>query len=365
MLRYAVALALVLRFAPAAANGRPPVTNGVYVHPSDPQSILVRTTFGLLVSRDGGCSFRWICEQNVGYGGTYDPHYAIAHNNLGIALYEQRLLPEAVAAYREAIRLNPDDPKGHHNLGVALYAQEELAGAVAAYREALRLQPDYAKAHFNLGVALTDLGQFTDAAAHLRRSSDLDARQSGGQAAPDPEVLRVERFAELDEHLSAFLSGGRKPAGAEEAVHLALLCLLPCKRLYAAAARFFTAAFRAKPSELRAGHRYNAACAAALAGCLQGEDSPRPGEKERVRLRRQALDWLGAELAAWDQRVTDGKAADRAAAVRWLLHWWKDPDLAGVRDAAWLLRLPADEGRLWRKFWVDVKALLRRAREDG
>jgi hypothetical protein len=62
----------------AFANGRPPITNGVKFRPGDPKSIYVAATFGLLVSRDDGCSFRWICEQNLGYAGTFDPQYRIA-----------------------------------------------------------------------------------------------------------------------------------------------------------------------------------------------------------------------------------------------------------------------------------------------
>jgi len=61
----------------ASANGRPPLTNGVYFRPGDAQSIYVRTTFGLIVSHDDGCTFNWLCEQNIGYGGTFDPRYAI------------------------------------------------------------------------------------------------------------------------------------------------------------------------------------------------------------------------------------------------------------------------------------------------
>ncbi|HET7502884.1 MAG TPA: hypothetical protein VFK02_17805 [Kofleriaceae bacterium] len=73
----AVAAALL---CPAAAlgNGRPPLTKGVHFRPGDPHSIYAATTFGLLVSHDDGCSFRWICEQNIGYGGTFDPKYRIA-----------------------------------------------------------------------------------------------------------------------------------------------------------------------------------------------------------------------------------------------------------------------------------------------
>ena len=62
----------------ALANGRAPATNGIFLHPSDDQALLVRTTFGLLVSHDAGCTFRWVCEKSIGYGGEFDPKYAIA-----------------------------------------------------------------------------------------------------------------------------------------------------------------------------------------------------------------------------------------------------------------------------------------------
>ena len=62
----------------ASGNGRPPHTNGVFFHPTDPNTLLLRTSFGLLISHDDGCSFRWVCEQNIGYGGTFDPKYAVS-----------------------------------------------------------------------------------------------------------------------------------------------------------------------------------------------------------------------------------------------------------------------------------------------
>ena len=71
-------LLLLVSSALAHANGRPPFTNGIYFQPGDNQSIYVRSTFGLLISHDGGCSFRWTCEDSIGYGGTFDPQYAIA-----------------------------------------------------------------------------------------------------------------------------------------------------------------------------------------------------------------------------------------------------------------------------------------------
>ncbi|MDQ3365618.1 MAG: glycoside hydrolase [Myxococcota bacterium] len=76
-----VALALAsLLTSLAHANGRPPETNGVYFQPTDPDALYVRATFGLLISRDDGCSFRWVCEQSIGYGGTFDPTYALGRD---------------------------------------------------------------------------------------------------------------------------------------------------------------------------------------------------------------------------------------------------------------------------------------------
>ncbi|HEY4177391.1 MAG TPA: sialidase family protein [Kofleriaceae bacterium] len=75
-----VALTLAGLCATASANGRPPVTNGVFFKPGDNQSLYVRTTFGLLISHDDGCSFHWVCEKAVGYGGEFDPKYAITND---------------------------------------------------------------------------------------------------------------------------------------------------------------------------------------------------------------------------------------------------------------------------------------------
>jgi hypothetical protein len=61
----------------AGANGRNPHTVGIYFTPGDDQSLYVATTFGLVKSTDGGCTFDWMCEQSIGYGGTWDPQYEI------------------------------------------------------------------------------------------------------------------------------------------------------------------------------------------------------------------------------------------------------------------------------------------------
>src|SRR5262249_34140830 len=103
--------------------------------------------------------------------------------------------------------------------------------------------------------------------------------------------------------------------------------------------------------------RYHAACHAALAAAGQGTDADKLDDKERSRLRTQALDWLRADLDLWARRIDDGKAEDRKAAATMLGHWQEDAGLRSVRDAEALEKLPAEEQEAWRKLWADVDAL--------
>jgi serine/threonine-protein kinase len=139
---------------------------------------------------------------------------------------------------------------------------------------------------------------------------------------------------------------------------MARLCQVH-KQQYAAAARLYAAAFAADPKlaeDLRAGHRYNAACAAALAGCGQGTDAAPGDGKERSRLRRQALDWLRAGLAAWGKRLDNAPDEVRTAAEQALRHWQQDADFAHVRGAA-LTKLPEAERQAWQNLWHEIQAL--------
>jgi hypothetical protein len=82
-------LAAGLVALPAGANGRFPAANQLVINPVDPQSLLLRTTFGLLSSQDGGAHFSWVCEKAVGYSGSQDPAIALtASGTVLVAAFE-------------------------------------------------------------------------------------------------------------------------------------------------------------------------------------------------------------------------------------------------------------------------------------
>jgi hypothetical protein len=238
-----------------------------------------------------------------------------------------------------------------------------LAEPEAAWRQAVALKPDFALAYCNLGLLLKDQGRLTEALAALKRGHEIGCRQ-GWTYPSAQEVRAVEKLVALDAKLPKYLSGDTQPASAGQRITLAHLCHL--KKRYAATARFYWEAFNGQPSlaaDLQTGHRYDAACAAALAAAGQGQDAASLGPMQRLTWRRQALTWLCADLRAWQQILARGPVQARPVVAQTMQHWLDDPDFKGVRGAEVLSQLPPEEGAAWTKLWAGVADLLARAKE--
>jgi serine/threonine-protein kinase len=293
-----------------------------------------------------------------------DPKLIGAHNNLGIVLVRMGRQDDAIAAYRAEIALNPKAEYAYTNLGNALLAKGLLDDAIAAYHTSLSLGP-WPPVYGSLGAVLLKKGQWAEARASTAKCLEL-LPANDPLREPFTQLLRLcERGQALDAKLPALLKGEAKPADAAERIDLAQLCQ-EHKALYVASARFYTEAFALEPklaADLDHHHRYNAACAAALAADGQGKDAAKLDAKEKTRQRRQALDWLRADLAAYAKLAAGNDDKQTQAMEQSLAHWQQDPDLASVRDKNALDRLPEQERSEWRKLWADWDALLQNVRK--
>ena len=291
-----------------------------------------------------------------------DPKVPDYHDNLGNALQGKGQWDEAIASYRKAIALDPQLAMAHHYLGNALGQKGQWDEAIACWRKAIELDPKHAEAHCNLGHALRSQGLFAESLAALQRAHELGTKQSGWPYPSAVWVREAERLATLEGKLPALLRGEFQPKDAAERLILVRVC--QAKKLHAAAARLSAHAFAADPKladDLQAQHRYSASCHAALAAAGQGEDAGKLDDKEKVRLRKQTLDWLRADLALYTKRIESGPPAARTSVQQTLKHWHQDSDLAGIRDAAALAKLPAQERTDCQQLWADVAALLQKA----
>ncbi len=99
-----------------------------------------------------------------------DPAYPNAHFNLGNTLLQQGHVEQAITECSEAARLDPSDTDAYAVLGLAMERQGHLDKAVAEYRKALLLNPADAEVHNNLGFALSEEGRVDDAIAEYREA---------------------------------------------------------------------------------------------------------------------------------------------------------------------------------------------------
>ncbi|HXT22210.1 MAG TPA: tetratricopeptide repeat protein, partial [Thermoanaerobaculia bacterium] len=107
---------------------------------------------------------------------TRDNHFG--HLNLANELSDENRLPEAIAEYREAIRLRPDIALAWSALGGALRRQGETAAARAALERALRQDPDLPAAHFQLAILHEEQGALGPAVGHLALVITLEPRHA-------------------------------------------------------------------------------------------------------------------------------------------------------------------------------------------
>jgi tetratricopeptide (TPR) repeat protein len=288
-----------------------------------------------------------------------EPDYAEAHHQLGRIFLATWRFDEAIAACRQAITRSPDSSNMHNTLGNALLNKGRLAEAAAAYRRALELNPDLPEAHCNLGIVLRQQGELAQALAEFKQGHALSTQRPNWPYPSAKWVQECQRLVELEGQLPAILGGQTKPAGAAEQCEFAQLC--HAKQHYLAAARFWADAFTADPklaADLKSGRRYDASCAAARAAAGQGADAEQLDSKDRSRWRKQALQWLRAELATYTQLLESRKPEDYRLVRQRLRNWQYDYELASVRDA--LAELPEDEQREWRQLWTEGESLLKR-----
>jgi tetratricopeptide (TPR) repeat protein len=132
-------------------------------------------------------------------------------------------LPEAargpqsagIAEYIAAQTFNAERPEAQVNLG-GLYADLKQPGdAEAAYREAIRLQPDFLPAYANLAQLLSDGGRETEAEGVLRSGLDRHPQDAALTHALGLSLVRQKR---LDEALPSLAgAAGQDPENARYA----------------------------------------------------------------------------------------------------------------------------------------------------
>ncbi len=113
----------------------------------------------------------WLAGDLAGAEGAFrraldaHPAHAPACSNLGMVVWDQRRLDEALPLLVRAVQLDPVHVGARLNLGNALLIGNRIDDGIAQLREVLRLDPGNAKAHGSLLKPLLDVCDWDGAAA--------------------------------------------------------------------------------------------------------------------------------------------------------------------------------------------------------
>ena len=106
-----------------------------------------------------------------------DPNSAAAYNGKGSVLSNLKRNREALLAYQRAVQLDPNSAAAYNGKGNALLALNCYQKAITAYERAIQLDPTLAIAYFNKGRALEFFGLGSAAQHYFKRAQLLGHRR--------------------------------------------------------------------------------------------------------------------------------------------------------------------------------------------
>jgi tetratricopeptide (TPR) repeat protein len=134
-----------------------------------------------------------------------DPGNPLRHDAVAELYLAAGRIDDAIAEFRESLRLNSGSAPTHYNLGYALSSHGRRDEAIAEFEAAIGIDDDYALAHNNLGALLQVGGRIEEARRHFERAvalrpDNVEARANLGQL-----LSNAGEFAGAAEQFAAVL----------------------------------------------------------------------------------------------------------------------------------------------------------------
>ncbi|MCE0483986.1 MAG: tetratricopeptide repeat protein [Methylacidiphilales bacterium] len=115
------------------------------------------------------------------------PRSVVAHNSLGVVLYQQGKWDEARAHFQQALALSPTYAEPWNNLGLLAYRRGQWDEALGDYQKAIENDPGHAAAHNNLGLVYLHLNRLDDAQTEFEKAIEIRP----GYADPHHNLVNV------------------------------------------------------------------------------------------------------------------------------------------------------------------------------
>ena len=175
--------------------------------------------------------------------------------NIGTVFLQQGKLPDAAEQFRRALAIHPRLAKAHNSLGAVLYQQGNLTQAIEHYGHALKLDSQLASAHNNLGCALAKQGKLPEAIEHYRQALQIDPWHLDVYHNLASALRKQGKAAEATDQ---FRQAARMAPESADAQYW-LGSVLAAESRIREAADAYRQALRIDPGHLRAGHNLGVA----------------------------------------------------------------------------------------------------------
>jgi len=138
-----------------------------------------------------------------------EPDNAVAHNSLAWTLYRLGELDEGMREVKEALRLQPNDPEYVNTLACLLFDKGSLDGAIAEWKHALALSKSPNPADlYGMAIGMLAKGDQDGAAKYFNEAVKIDAKYADPLYVRDRIGMSVRALSTHDKLLS--LSGSAK-----------------------------------------------------------------------------------------------------------------------------------------------------------
>jgi len=142
-------------------------------------------------------------QESIGYflkALSITPDYA-DYINIGRIFSEQKMLPQAANAYKEALKLRPQSVAALNNLGLIYTEQKQFSSAIAVFKQAIDQNKYYIKSYNNLGLALCSQGEADKAIEEFRQALAID---------PDYQKAKINLRLALSGRCKAVITASEK-----------------------------------------------------------------------------------------------------------------------------------------------------------
>ena len=123
-----------------------------------------------------------------------NPEYHSAWHNLGMVYAKLERYDDAVVALRQSIRGDPSNPKTWFILGVVYKDQNRSDDAVSAFRQTLRMDPRHDDAWHFLGLIYDNSKRYTEAIAAYRQALAINPEHTGALTGLGATYTTLERY---------------------------------------------------------------------------------------------------------------------------------------------------------------------------